>query len=418
MWDFTKRPRLRGVDSVNAAGFIEVPKLGTIGVMIETEDRESERKRRRLEASAAWRREQVEAARVLDEHIGVEPTRRRGSVWRVVVDRSQMTSDPMWESERDAGEESCLSIEEVEHIDDTHGFESAGGEKKRDIYTRTTSWLGIEAVERKLCAICDCEWPMQQIRKFQMREGQSRKWRNKLKPRKEIPEVLKKHYDESAWIPRMYCVMLSPAGVEKNEEGFGTGAMYVCRQCYRSMGTESETPPKFSIANGFDIGVLPVRLQSTTSIERRLTSMTSVWVPLTVLSGGKHMYIKGHVTMVTIDPVEIAVRLPQLIQEDSEKFLVFIAGSLTSAQTVRIMKKHGNRVGVVRELLDFYIKNNVLYQESGVTIDEEAIRRLAEDEMSGVLVQRHVMSACHVRSSFVSLRQTRSERNRRSTTHR
>lgn len=46
----------------------------------------SERKRRRLEVDAAWRREQIDAARILDGHIGLEPTRRRGSVRRVVVD--------------------------------------------------------------------------------------------------------------------------------------------------------------------------------------------------------------------------------------------------------------------------------------------------------------------------------------------
>lgn len=236
----------------------------------------------------------------------------------------------------------CLRVEEVERVDDTHGFESVSREKKRGMYTRTTTRLGIKAVERRMCAICDCTWPLQQIRKCQMREGQSRKWRNKLRPRREVPAVMKKYYDIAAWVPRMHGAILSSAGVEEDEEGFGTGAMYVCGQYHRSMGTKNETPPMFSIANGFDIGVLPVRLQSTTAIEKRLTSMTCVWVPITVLSGGKHTYIKGHVTVVTIDPVKIAVRVPRLIQEDSEKFLVVIAGSLmrlrmcTSVQQCRL----------------------------------------------------------------------------------
>lgn len=59
-----------------------------------------------------------------------------------------------------------------------------------------------------------------------------------------------------------------------------------------------------------------------------------------------------------------------------------------AVQTVRMMKKHVSRVGIVRELLEFYMKNNVLYQESAVAIDEDALRRLSEDETCGVIVQR------------------------------
>lgn len=221
-----------------------------------------------------------------------------------------------------------------------------------------------------------------------MDEGRGDRWRKKLYPEAEVPSELREYYDVSVWIPSLRGTLVSPPGVEKTEDGFPTGAVFICHACYGNMSVDNGKPPKFSIANGFDIGTLPESVQDATGIERRLTSMTCLAVPITVLRGGKHTFIKGHVTVVTMDPVPIAVRLPQILSKEAEKFLVVIAGKLTPAQDVSAMKRHACRVEVVRRLLEFYAEHNKLYQEAGVIIDQTSMELLGQGENEAVSVQR------------------------------
>lgn len=75
---------------------------------------------------------------------------------------------------------------------------------------------------------------------------------------------------------------------------------------------------------------MPVELRDATLIERRLTSVTSPSVPMAILRGGKHPFLKDHVCVMTMDLTSLALKLPSLAKEQ-DKFVVVIAGRLKTA---------------------------------------------------------------------------------------
>lgn len=89
-----------------------------------------------------------------------------------------------------------------------------------------------------------------------------------------------------------------------------------------------------------------------------------------------------------MDPVPIAVRLPQILRNEADKFLVVICGKLTPAQEAYAMKRHVCRVEMVKRLLEFYTEHNVLYQEAGVSIDEVSLEHMRREGADAVMVER------------------------------
>ncbi len=227
--------------------------------------------------------------------------------------------------------------------------------------------------------MCDCEWVQTQIRVIYLNDAKASKWRSKLFHYGDVPDLVKAHYDISSLVPRLHGMLLSKSGVERNSSGQPTGGVFVCSTCEQSLKGSGKSPPKFSIVNGFEIGVLPDSLRDITQIEKRLTSLTSLSVPLTVLRGGKHTMLKGHVFVMTIDPGAIVTKLPHLLPSGTHKCLVVIAGRLTPAQKILGMRRYSCRVHTIRHLLEFYISNNKLYKSAGVTIDFEALEILEKN---------------------------------------
>lgn len=182
----------------------------------------------------------------------------------------------------------------------------------------------------------------------------ARQWRSKLSPSDDVPAELVQFYDISEFIPELQGALLSAAGLERCVDGTLSGFLNVCSSCHTSLCRTSENPPKFLIANGFHIGVLPVDLRDANVIERRLTRVTSLVVPMTIRRGQKHSFLKGHVCVITMDPTLLAVKLPSLSKE-KDKFVVVIAGRLTTLQELAGMKRFTSRGATVQKLLRFYI---------------------------------------------------------------
>lgn len=272
-----------------------------------------------------------------------------------------------------------LSVEEVDKLCSFGAFDTITEETKKKVYNRGKQNMSIDAMERVVCAVCDCGVPRLHVIRCRPQGRAAERWVLKLRASENVPDALKVHYGLSHVNPELYGALLSPSGAEKRG-GMQTGYIYVCPRCHVAM-KNGQKPPKFSIANGFDIGSLPAELQEANSIEHRLTSLTALVSQLTMLKGGRHRAITGHVSVVHMNPVAIAERLPQLLEKDKDQFLVVLASPLTPLQREMVMKRHTARVSVIRDLLKFYLKNNDIYISKGVIIDEGSLQQL--ERMSG-----------------------------------
>lgn len=153
--------------------------------------------------------------------------------------------------------------------------------------------------------------------------------------------------------------------------------LFKCVSCYNSLQSNSKKPPKYTNANGFDIGSLPLHLQQASTIERQLTNLSSIAASVTILTGGGHEALKGHVTVVTLDPKAIVRKAPDL-SRGRNTFFVVISGKLTSQKKVLAKRKYKARFHAVKELLQYYLAHNDLYIDLGIEIYHEALRDLKD----------------------------------------
>ncbi len=323
-----------------------------------------EKKRKRKESRARAYQESKEAARLLDEAI------QNASSCRPL--EYTFSTAP-------------LERETLHKIDSEQIFSPVDIDLKRQIYEDARAQIGLSKVEKVTCAICDCSWPKQSITSTYVTNAKAQKWRQRLKPIRDLHPQLLQHYDISDLIPRFSGMLLSRMGVERNSGKLPTGNIYVCQSCARAMSNQSKNPPKFAIANGFEIGDLPASFTNISVAEKRLSSITSLAVPLTVFRGGKHTVLTGHVYVNTMDPSPIYLRLPQILPESAHKFIVVIAGRLTPAQQISGLKKYTCRVKIVKDLLEFYISHNSVYKAYGISVNTETLNHISEQGGSAVL---------------------------------
>lgn len=237
-------------------------------------------------------------------------------------------------------------------------------------------WLA--NIERLVCVVCDRWVSKIGVKRYKPGENAALRWRAKLRGSNNVPNVFRKYYDVSGVVHELRGSLLSQSGLEKRG-GHHTGYLIVCPECFRAMKIGNK-PPKFAIVNGFDIAKLPGFLQHANCMERRLTSLTAVAVRMTVLQGGKHRAIKGHVSVMHMNPVSIARRLPKLLESDAEQFLVVFARSVTALQEEVVMKRYNARIETVRALLTFNLEYDEIYKARGVVIDEQLIDFLESKE--------------------------------------
>ncbi len=211
-------------------------------------------------------------------------------------------------------------------------FRPVSGDQKEYIFNDAKKKIGISNFQRFICSVCDCSWPRNQIREVSLTEKKAQKWRMKIRPHGDTPQALQSFYDVSSMLPQLHGMMLSRKGVQLNSTAMPTGCIYVCFSCEKSLSRPSLNPPKFSIANGFAIGELPARFHEATIVEKRLSSITSLAVPLTVLRGGKHSVLRGHTFVVTIDPTVLTRSLPELLPDGSHNYCSYCRRTYYSAE--------------------------------------------------------------------------------------
>jgi hypothetical protein len=167
-----------------------------------------------------------------------------------------------------------------------------------------------------------------------------------------LPAELVAQYDCSTRNPALARVLLSERGVHPD------GRIDVCADCDNSLAKDSI--PKFSIKNGFDIGMLPTHLGDSSLPEHMITQPVSVVAVTRVTRGGAYRSIRSHCLAFDCNPASAATLLP--IQPDCiSTYRVVLAGPFTTEQQVRVRQRHRIRRQVVDDLLQFYKRHNPLY---------------------------------------------------------
>ena len=137
-----------------------------------------------------------------------------------------------------------------------------------------------EADKKKMCSVCACcdelcKGPIE----IQLNEIREERLKRRLKWIEEVPVLLRKQYD----VPEVhYCfrtlsnVPLSPRGVIRDgKQHFPR--LLICDMFFNSLKCKSlHEPPKFAIANSWDIGEAPLCFTEATWAEIRIISLSLV----------------------------------------------------------------------------------------------------------------------------------------------
>ena len=263
-----------------------------------------------------------------------------------------------------------LSAEECDEIDAALQMPPIDDEVKAKVLEELYKALSPEALSESVCAVCDrlhlskssIHVPIADVEYIEiMRSALARP------PDVDLPRALLREYDCSSISTVFTGALLSTRGVTPEE-------VVVCEECDRSLRTnKTGVPPKYAIANGFYVGQLPDELFAASWAELLMTQLATVVAQTRVMRGGHHRAIRSHCMVFDASDCPAATCLPRRLDEDSS-YRVILAGSFTDAQTSAIRHMHDVRESVVRELLQFYKRNNCFYGE--VEIDEEVLQMI------------------------------------------
>lgn len=125
-------------------------------------------------------------------------------------------------------------------------------------------------------------------------------------------------------------------------------------------------PPKYSIANGFDIGNLPESLSDLTQPELWLVSLVTFSPPITILKGGKHKKLMKHVTFFDSNPFEVIEKIDK-ITKNKETFLVVFTSPCTKKEEKLIQKQYQVRKSKIESLMEHFCENHESYKKDRLT---------------------------------------------------
>ena len=205
-----------------------------------------------------------------------------------------------------------------------------------------------------VCVVCDCfilgTEKLKRLNKLQLRAHEKRLSVDQYMSfhnLKGIPSSLRDHYKVSGF-PKM---LLSPRSNFKKGKGYSC-----CESCFTAMkpSLKEKKPPKFSIANGFLIGQIPIikfvddngNIQHI-DVEKDITEVTRALLsPLRThgyvfgYTGGKHKSIIGHYQFFEMDQTNVGSAI-NYIRHNEKRRHVFcmIAGRMTPNQKMKV-KKH------------------------------------------------------------------------------
>jgi len=183
---------------------------------------------------------------------------------------------------------------------------------------------------------------------------------------RDMPSELRSQYDcsEVPGIEELASVGLSPRGVRRDGPRV---LLTLCRMCLRSRSRPAHIPPRFAIANKFSIGLLPDDLLDSTCLEMRLMCMVTVCMSVGVVRGGANRVLRSHVGVFDARPATIVTQLPRVLEDSAQTFMVILAGLLSSAKELAVLRAHRVRGQRLRQLFEFFTSLNKLYGNGAVS---------------------------------------------------
>jgi hypothetical protein len=261
-------------------------------------------------------------------------------------------------------------------------------EERASCMSRLRVALGAEKQDECACSVCDRLSVRCETRRI---EDTDWKYMDKMKVclkvvrTRNLPDDLVDQYCAPPFVADLEGVMVSPRGFHSYLDDYGSPRAWfsVCKECNKSLG--QGVLPKFSIANGFFIGVLKENLCGLTLPERFMTQLVSIVAITRVMRGGRHRCIRSHCMAFDCTPGPPILLLPRSI-EDVASYRVVMVGEFTSEQTTKVRKMHRIRNGKVRDLFKFFKENNHLYAD--VTPNESALQTEYPDaDIENILVE-------------------------------
>ncbi|KAF4128339.1 hypothetical protein GN958_ATG22417 [Phytophthora infestans] len=208
--------------------------------------------------------------------------------------------------------------------------------------------------------------------------------RKRLKSPANLPTYLMEHYDLTDISSQLRGILLSRTGgtIEGEKVIF-----HLCNACYASLTNKKLfSPPKFAIANGLYIGVLPTQFDDSTMTENAMLNLALPTQFVSVVRGGRHSSLRSHAYFFRATPAPPAQLLPEPVV--SKGIIgVYMVGPMTPRQKAEAAKRYQVRVSRLRDQYGWYRRNNVLYRDVQLTSSLETDLGESHD-------QHNVLSDC------------------------
>ena len=214
---------------------------------------------------------------------------------------------------------------------------------------------------RSICACCDelCK----NVHEIHINEEWVERLKRRLPWMAGVPTSLRDQYNVAkvdSRLSSLASVPLSPRGVIRGDAS-SKSRLAFCVSCHRSLCQSSQrTPPKFAIANGWEIGDPPPCLTEATWAEVKMISLASVSANIKVIGrGGGRKKLHSHTMAFINAPGPAITYLPRSIEKEDLQ-VVF---SNATAKDMDFAKKKFVRVrrNQIDQMAAFVKENNPAY---------------------------------------------------------
>jgi hypothetical protein len=256
--------------------------------------------------------------------------------------------------------------ETISRLDETLEIEPTREERKEEIYDACRERMSNEYLEEVVCCVCDCYHCVRDVVKKKFEDGTLLdRMKARLNPPVGLPRPLLDPYDVSNLVPALTGILLSKVGVDS--AGAVVSGVF-CRPCYNSLMTERvKGPPKFAVANGRFIGVLPSQFKDSTLTESAMLNLGQSTHCMSVVRGGQHKTIRSHSYVFRATPSPPSTMIPRDVVAQGV-VSVRMVGSMTSRQKAAVMKKYTVRTMRLKTQGEWYTRHNRLFSTMGVRL--------------------------------------------------
>lgn len=223
-----------------------------------------------------------------------------------------------------------------------------------DLHQKLSSRLTV-GLDEGVCAVCDNLVLSTNLHHFSVDELPINALRERLRPPINLPPSLVSFYTPSTPCKQLAGILLSSFGVFSHPPLLPEcPRISICESCHSSLSNlKVHGPPKFAIANGNYMGILPEEFHDLSYTELAMTALAQNSVWLSVVKGGPHRNIRSHSYAFAAVPAAPASLLPVNITELGS-FKVTIVSALTQQQFVAAARKYTVRLNFYRSNIPFY----------------------------------------------------------------